>query len=138
VLVTTLSMNARSWLTSSSVPWPLGEERLQELQRLDVEIVGGLVEHQHVGRPGEEPGQQQAVAFAAGERAYRRQRAFGRKEEVAQVAVHVLLAAVDGHRLTAVADGVHHGALGIELFPQLVVVGHLQVGAVAHLAGVRA
>ena len=65
---------------------PLGQLRFEQLERLDVEVVGRLVEHQHVGRPREQPRQQQAVALAAGQRLHRRARALGREEEVLQVA----------------------------------------------------
>ena len=68
---------------------PLDELRLEQFERLEVEIVGRLVEHQHVGRPREQPRQQQAVAFAARQRLDRRSRPLGGEQEVAQVAVHV-------------------------------------------------
>jgi hypothetical protein len=44
----------------------------EQLQRFDVEIVGRLVEHQQVGRPREQPRQQQTVALAAREARHRR------------------------------------------------------------------
>ena len=44
---------------------PVDQHRLEQLERLDVEIVGRLVEHQHVRRPREQPRQQQPVALAA-------------------------------------------------------------------------
>src|SRR5918994_300915 len=40
---------------------PLDELLLEELQCLDVEIIGGLVEHEHVGGPGEQAREQQAI-----------------------------------------------------------------------------
>ena len=68
---------------------PIHELRFQQLERLEVQIVGGLVQHQNVGGPGQQPCQQQPVALAAGQRLHRRSRAFGWKQEVLQVAVHV-------------------------------------------------
>ncbi len=47
------------------------QQFFEQLQGLEVEVVGRLVQHQHVGRPGEQLGQQQAVALAAGQRADR-------------------------------------------------------------------
>jgi DNA-binding response OmpR family regulator len=44
------------------------QQLLEQVEGLDVEVVGRLVEHQHIGRPRKEPRQQQAVALAAGER----------------------------------------------------------------------
>ncbi|MOA59146.1 hypothetical protein D3C78_1836930 [compost metagenome] len=41
------------------------QQFFQKLQRFDVEVVGGFVQHQHVCRAGEQAGQQQARAFAA-------------------------------------------------------------------------
>ena len=115
---------------------PVDQLRLEQLERLEVEIVGRLVEHEHVGRPREQPRQQQPVALAARQRLHRRPRPLGREQEVAQVAVDVLATAVDGDRVVAVADRVEDGALGIELLALLIVVGDLHVGAAAHLAGV--
>ena len=40
---------------------------LQQFERLDVEVVGGFVQHQQVGRLRKKPREQQAVALAAGE-----------------------------------------------------------------------
>ena len=46
----------------------VGRKRLFEhLQRVDVEVVRRLVEHEEIGGQGEQAGEQQAVAFAAGE-----------------------------------------------------------------------
>ena len=47
------------------------QQRLEQLQRLDVEVVGRLVQHQHVDRLREQAREQQPVALAARERAYR-------------------------------------------------------------------
>ena len=70
-------------------PRPLDELRLEQLQRLEVEIVGGLVEDQQVRGPGEQARQQQPVAFAARQRSHRRLRPLGRKQKVGQVRVDV-------------------------------------------------
>ena len=103
---------------------------LEELERLDVEVVGRLVEHQHVGGPGEEAGEEQAVALAAGKHAHRRIGAARREEELAEVAHHVL-AAWKGR-----IDIFRNRLLGIEAFAHLVEVRHLDVGAEAHAARV--
>ena len=66
---------------------PLDELRLEQLERLEIEIVGRLVEHEHVRRPREQPGEQQPIAFAARQRLHRRLRALGRKQKIAQVGV---------------------------------------------------
>ena len=129
-------MNARSWLTSSSVPGQVGEPLLEQLQRLDVEIVGRLVHHEHVERPGKEPRQQESIALAARERFHRRQRSLGRKQKIPQVAVDVLRPAVDRHRVVTVGDRFPDRAIGIELLALLIVVGDLHVRAAPHLSGI--
>lgn len=43
----------------------LGEQFFEQLQRLGVEIVGGFVEHQQVGRLREQLRHQQTIALAA-------------------------------------------------------------------------
>ena len=45
--------------------------------------------------------------------------------------------AVDRHGIVTVCDGLPDGALGIELFALLVVVGELHVRAAPHLSGIR-
>ena len=118
------------------MPVHSSELRFEQLQRFQIEIVGRLVQHEHVRRPREQPRDQQAVAFAARQRLHRRSGPFGREEEVAQVAVHVTRLAVDDDGVVAIADGVEHRPLRIELLALLIVVRDLDVGAVAHAAAV--
>ena len=49
----------------------LDERLLEPLQRLDVEMVGRLVEQQHVGAGGERAGERGARQLSAGERVER-------------------------------------------------------------------
>ena len=58
---------------------PVHELRLQQFEGLEIEIVGRLVEHEHVGRPREQPGEQQPIALAARERFHRRLRPLRRE-----------------------------------------------------------
>ena len=108
----------------------------EQLERLDVKIVGRFVEHQQIGRPGKEPGQQQAVAFATREHAHRRLRATRRKQEIAEIAHDMLALATDLHPFGAGADRLGHGLFGIELLAHLIEIGHLQLRAEAALAGI--
>src|SRR3546814_15723571 len=73
----------------------VGEQFFQQLECFHVEVVGRFVHHQQVGRLREQLGQQQAVAFAAGQAGDRRARAFGREQEILQVADDVLALAVE-------------------------------------------
>ena len=48
VVVATRSMKSRSWLTSEHGAVVVGDQLLEQVERLDVEVVGRLVEHQQV------------------------------------------------------------------------------------------
>ena len=110
------------------------DELLEQLQRLDVEVVGRLVEDQHVGGPREQPREQQPVALAAGQRSHRRLRALARKQEVREVTHDVFRLAVDDDGAVPVVDRVGDRAIGIELFTLLIEVGDLETRAVADRA----
>ena len=58
----------RSWLTKRTVPLNFEQAVEQPLDRLDVEVVGRLVEHQHVVPAEHQLRQQEARGLAAGER----------------------------------------------------------------------
>ena len=114
------------------------DQLLEQLERLDVEIVGRLVEHEHVRRPGKQPRQHQAVALAAGQRADGRLHALARKQKIREIADDVARLAVDDDGGVALVDAVGERRVGIELLALLIEVGHLQPCAVAHFAAVRA
>ena len=63
----TRSRKYRSCETTTRVPGPAVEEVLQHRQRLDVEVVGGLVEQQHVGLGEQQPQHLEAPPLATGE-----------------------------------------------------------------------
>ena len=56
--------NARSWVTNTTAPAIVGEEVLEPGDRVDVEVVGRLVEQQHVGlgRPARAPAARAAAS----------------------------------------------------------------------------
>ena len=62
------------------------EQRLKQLQRFHIEIIGGLVQHQQICGPGEQPCQQQAIALSTGERFHFCTRALRREQEIAKIA----------------------------------------------------
>ena len=64
----------------------IGDDLLQQVERVHVEVVGRLVQHHQVAGLGELPGEQQAVALAAREHADRRAELLRAKQEVAQIA----------------------------------------------------
>ena len=41
------------------------QQAFEQFERVDVQVVGWLVEHQHVGWPREQARQQQSISFAA-------------------------------------------------------------------------
>ena len=79
---------------------------LQQVERVGIEIVGRLVEHQQVRGQGERTGEREAAALAARQLADRRARLLGREQEVAHVADDVLRLAVDDD-VVAAAAGQH-------------------------------
>ena len=104
------------------------QQLLQDVERVGVEVVGRLVEHQDVGRLGEELGQQEAVALAAGEHARRGARARGFEEEVLEVADDVPAAALHLQAVVAARDVLRDRLGVVDRRPHLVEVGHLELG----------
>ncbi len=115
----------------------LGEQVLEQLERLEVEVVRGLVQHEHVARLGQDARQLQAPPLAAREARDRALDLLGREQEVAQVAAHVPRHAADLDRVAAVADVVEHVAGLVERVVQLVEVRDLEPRAVLDRARVR-
>ena len=62
------SRNQRSWLITTAQPAKVQQRLFQRPQGVDVQIVGRLVEQQHVGAALQHLRQVHAVALAAGER----------------------------------------------------------------------
>ena len=112
------------------------QHALQQVDGFQVQVVGGLVQHQQVGRAGKQARQQQAVALTARQGAHRRVGAVGREQEVLQIAHDVAARAIDLDVFRAWADRVGHALLGVKLLTQLIEIGNLQVGAQPHRAGV--
>ena len=80
------------------MPSKSADQLLEQFQRLDVEVVGRLVEDQHVRGTREQPREQQPVALAARQQLHRRLRALAREQEIREVADHVPRLAVDDDR----------------------------------------
>src|SRR5690606_21120413 len=114
----------------------LDQAVFQHLQRFHVEVVRGLVQHQQVRRLREQPREDHAIAFAAGEGTHFRHGTLGGEQEAAQVADHVPRLAVDEDVVATVADGFRHGLVRVEVAAELVEVTDFQVRAVLDRAGV--
>ena len=61
------SRNQRSWEITTAQPGKFEQRLFQGAQRFDVEVVGRLVEQQHVGAALQELREVHAVALAAGQ-----------------------------------------------------------------------
>ena len=59
------------------------QQVFEQLQGVDVQVVGRFVQHQHIGRAGKQAGQQQAVALATTQGAHRRIGPRWREQKVA-------------------------------------------------------
>ena len=108
------------------------KQGFEQLQGFDIEVVGGLVQHQNIGGTGEQARQQQAVAFTARETFHRRTGALRREQEVFQIADDVLLLTADFDEIAALADGVRQGGLFVQLGAELVEIGDRQLGSQLH------
>ena len=112
---------------------PLVAEQLllEQLERLDVEVVGGLVHDEQVAGGEEEAGEEQAGALAAGEGGDGRPGALGREEEVLQVAEDVAPDAVHDDVLVVAGEVLADGGGGVERRAELVEEGRLDARAEA-------
>ena len=113
------------------------QHRFEQLERIDVEIVGGFVEHQHVRRPGKQSGEQQSIALAARQHADRRICAPAVEQEIVEVTRDVLAAFADLDPIRARIHRLGQCAFGIELLAQLVEIRHLQIGTAFDEPGIR-
>ena len=113
------------------------QEILQQIQRLDVEVIGRLVQHQEVGIARHDPRQQQTRLFTARERADRRARLRLVKEEILEIAHHMARLAPHQDLIRMATDAcgrvlgqaVPERLLRVELRAGLVEHRHLDPGA---------
>ena len=126
----TASSRARSWETRIDRAFEGRERVLERLAALDVEVVGRLVEDQHVGAGGDQDRQREAALLAAGDVVERLLR-IGAGEEEAAEQVARLLAAEAGLAL----GGFEHGPVPRRRLGVLGEVADLDVVAGPHRAG---
>ena len=81
----------------------VGQHLLQQIQRLEIEVVGRLVEDHQVALAGQRHGQHQPAAFAAGEHADGGAGLLGPEQEILHVADDVALLAADEHLVAGAA-----------------------------------
>ena len=115
----------------------LRQPLFENFQRFHVEIVGWFVEYEQVCGPGKQPGENDAVAFAAGYRLHRRHGAFWREQEALEVANDVPVPAVELDVGSATADILGNRFFFFEGFAQLVEVADFQPRAELDSARLR-
>ena len=121
------------------------QQLLQQIQRLDIQVVGRFVQHQDVAFPRHQLGQKQPRLFPARERPHRRPRLPFVEQEFLQIADHVFrlaahqdLVRLARHPHFLVADKVFPKALiRIQRRAALIEDRRHQVGPLADLAAVR-
>ena len=107
----------------------LHEQVLEQVQRLQIEIVRGLVEHHDVARPRQHDRELETVALAARQLGDRAPDLVVLEQEVAQVSVHVALTMSELDHLAALRDVVAHRERGVQGLVQLREPHHLELGA---------
>ena len=115
----------------------IGDHLLQQIERFEIKVVGGLVEHQQVGGQRQGARQHETSALAARQTRHRRARLLGGEEEVLHVADDVFALAIDVDEIAAAA-GQHilQALVRRERNALLVEAGHLHIGAQLQLAAV--
>ncbi len=137
VLVTSRSRKSRSWLTSSSVPSYSDSTSCSRSKRIHVEIVGRLVQHDQVAGLGEQLGQHQPRALAAGQHAHRHGGLPLVEQEVAQIGDDMARPAVDDDGIAAGRrQRLPQRALKVKALPALVEIDRRDADAEANLAAV--
>src|SRR5208337_1649260 len=107
------------------------QQRLEQFQRLDIQVIGRLVHDQHVRGPGEQLGQEQAAALSAGEVLHQATRSFGGEEEILKIAQNMTIAAVDRDRVI-VADVLLDRLFLVEGGLHLLEVSDFEIGSMAN------
>src|SRR5690606_23035319 len=115
----------------------LQQRILERTQRLHVEIVGRLVEQQHVAALQQRLGQVQTAALTAGERADQLLLVRALEVETADVGARLDLDTVDVEDVRAAGDLLEHRVVALQRRAALVDIGQLHGGAEDDLAGVR-
>jgi hypothetical protein len=110
---------------TTAQPGELLQRLFERLQRLDVQVVGGLVEQDQVAGLGEGLGQVHAVALTAREQSHLLLLVAALEVEGADVGARVDLALADHHHVQAAGDFLPDGFLGVEVVPALVHEGEL-------------
>ena len=115
-----------------------GQHLLQKVQRLEIEIVGGLVEDQQVGGFGQGAGEHDTAPFTARQRADRCADLGWIEQKVFKITCDMSGRAADGYHIAdAAGQDIAERRFGVQAFPGLIQSDHLQISAELDLAGIR-
>ena len=115
----------------------VAEQLLQEVERLDVEVVGRLVENEQVGRLRQRPRKHEPSTLAPGQFSDRRTGLLGREQEVAHVAHDMATLGIDRDVIAAAAgQRVDKRRRRLERGAPLIERGHCDIRAEPHRAGI--
>src|SRR5689334_19670893 len=115
----------------------VGDHLLKQVKGLQIEIVGGLVEHEQIRVPREFAGEQQARPLAARQRADWRVGKSRIEQEFLQIALDVLLRSTDLDPVAAIGEDVAHAARRLHQLALLVDDDPAQRLRLRHAAAVR-
>ena len=82
----------------------IGEPLLEPLDRVQIEVVGGLVEKQDVGLLSQDDAEAEPAALAAGQRRDRARQVMRRKAEMAREDGHLVFEFVPTRQMVAIGD----------------------------------
>ena len=103
------------------------QQFLQQFQRLQIEIVGGFVQHQQIGLLGQRHSQRHAAALAAGQHADLGAGLFRAEQKILHIADDMAALAPDINGLAMPArQRVRQGGCRVEAGAALVEADHLQ------------
>src|SRR4051812_37381506 len=97
-------------------------EILQQLERFQVEVVRGFIQHEQVCRLREQAGKQQPVALSTAQRLDRGAHPLRHKQEIAEIADYVLARTADFDEVGAFGHGIEYRRFFIEPVAKLIVV----------------
>ena len=83
------------------------QQHFKQLQCFYIQVVGRLIQNEHIGRAGEQPRKQEPVSLAARQRFDRRTRAFRRKQKIFEVAYDMFSRLADIDKIGTLAYGIH-------------------------------
>ena len=112
----------------------LREIAFQHFERGDIQIVGRLIEEQHVGGPQHEPRDVNARAFAAGKPAYGKIELFLPEQKARRPARHMLRPVAEHYCIAFRRQRATQRSVGVNLVAGLFELGYPQTFGTAHFA----